>query len=192
MMPHIPFDIILKMICTSFVECSWRGALPCTVSWQSGPKPVGLWRVKYICFCYLPLFGPTSSVKRCSVLPLPTRQDTFMENYFTSQRDNIFRNVEVLIYIFDVESRELEKDMHYYQSCLEAILQNSPDAKIFCLVHKMDLVQEDQRDLVSVTFWRVVFSSAVYLFVDLTEAHKQTLDSQVQSRHKLLSLAFVW
>ena len=38
--------------------------------------------------------------------------------------------------------------MHWYQSCLEAILQNSPDAKIFCLTHKMDLIQEDQRDLV--------------------------------------------
>lgn len=83
-----------------------------------------------------------------TVSPLNIRQDTFMENYFTSQRDNIFRNVEVLIYVFDVESRELEKDMHYYQSCLEAILQNSPDAKVFCLVHKMDLVQEDQRDVV--------------------------------------------
>ena len=46
-----------------------------------------------------------------------------MENYFTTQRDNVFRNVEVLIYVFDVESREVEKDMHYYQSCLEAILQ---------------------------------------------------------------------
>jgi len=46
----------------------------------------------------------------------------------------------VLIYVFDVESRELEKDMHYYQSCLEALLANSKDAKIFCLVHKMDLV----------------------------------------------------
>ena len=75
-----------------------------------------------------------------------------MENYFTSQRDNIFRNVEVLIYVFDVESRELEKDMHYYQTCLEAILQNSPDAKIFCLIHKMDLVQEDQRDQVRSLF----------------------------------------
>lgn len=100
-----------------------------------------------------------------------------MENYFASQRDHIFRNVEVkssysphlislkqkvitnnlsientntkvLIYVFDVESREIEKDMHYYQSCLEAILQNSKEAKIFCLVHKMDLVQEDQRDQV--------------------------------------------
>ena len=50
--------------------------------------------------------------------------------------------------MFDVESRELEKDLHYYQSCLEAILQNSPDAKIFCLVHKMDLVQEDQREVI--------------------------------------------
>ncbi|XP_023715393.1 ras-related GTP-binding protein A isoform X1 [Cryptotermes secundus] len=75
-------------------------------------------------------------------------QEAFMENYFASQRDNIFRNVEVLIYVFDVESRELDRDMHYYQSCLEAILQNSHEAKIFCLVHKMDLVQEDQRDII--------------------------------------------
>eukprot|EP00095_Tigriopus_kingsejongensis_P000285 snap_masked-scaffold816_size93094-processed-gene-0.8 protein:Tk00285 transcript:snap_masked-scaffold816_size93094-processed-gene-0.8-mRNA-1 annotation:"ras-related gtp-binding protein a" len=75
-------------------------------------------------------------------------QEAFMENYFASQRENIFRNVEVMIYVFDVESRELEKDMHYYQSCLDAILQNSPNAKIFCLIHKMDLVQEDQRDMI--------------------------------------------
>ena len=73
-----------------------------------------------------------------------------METYFTSQRDNVFRNVEVLIYVFDVESREVEKDMHYYQSCLEAIMQNSPGAKVFCLIHKMDLIPEDQRKMVSV------------------------------------------
>ena len=91
-----------------------------------------------------------------------------MENYFTSQRDNIFRNVEVLIYVFDVESRELEKDMHYYQSCLEAILQNSPDAKVFCLVHKMDLVQEDQRDLVRRVGGRPSHSTvSVCLFVKM-------------------------
>jgi Ras-related GTP-binding protein A/B len=70
-------------------------------------------------------------------------QESFMESYIASQRENIFRNVEVLIYVFDVESRELERDFHYYQSCLEAILHNSPDAKIFCLIHKMDLIQQD-------------------------------------------------
>ena len=71
-----------------------------------------------------------------------------MESYFASQRDHIFSSVEVLIYVFDVESRDLEKDFEYYQSCLEAIIKNSPEAKVFCLVHKMDLVQDDKRDLV--------------------------------------------
>lgn len=80
--------------------------------------------------------------------PTLYRQEAFMETYFTTQRDNVFRNVEVLIYVFDVESREVDKDMHYYQSCLEAILQNSPDAKVFCLIHKMDLLPEDQRQMV--------------------------------------------
>lgn len=89
-----------------------------------------------------------------------------MENYIASQRDHIFRNVEVLIYVFDVESREYEKDMHYYVSCLEAISQHSKDAKVFCLIHKMDLVQEDQRELVC---------SILSLFLKFTE--KLTNDS---------------
>lgn len=72
-------------------------------------------------------------------------QDAFMENYLESQRDHIFRNVEVLIYVFDIESREVKKDMGYYQSCLDALAQNSKNAKIFCLIHKMDLIPEDQR-----------------------------------------------
>jgi len=76
------------------------------------------------------------------------RQESFMESYIASQRESIFRNVEVLIYVFDVESRELERDFHYYQSCLEAILQNSADAKIFCLIHKMDLIHQDEADRV--------------------------------------------
>ena len=68
-----------------------------------------------------------------------------MENFLN---DNIFRNVEVLIYVFDVESKSMEfdKDLFYYQSCLESIQKSSPDAKVFCLVHKMDLVEENKRD----------------------------------------------
>ena len=37
--------------------------------------------------------------------------EAFMENYLQSQRDHIFKNVEVLIYVFDVESREFDRDM---------------------------------------------------------------------------------
>lgn len=36
-------------------------------------------------------------------------QEAFMECYFATQKDNIFKNVEVLIYVFDAESREIEK-----------------------------------------------------------------------------------
>lgn len=75
-------------------------------------------------------------------------QDQFMQNYIGARRDNIFTDVAVLIYVFDVESRELEKDREYYRKCLEAITQSSPKAKIVCLIHKIDLIEEDRRDVI--------------------------------------------
>lgn len=66
-----------------------------------------------------------------------------MENYFASQRDHIFKNVEVLIYVFDVESPTFHTlDLNTFSTCVEAIQQNSPAAKVFCLIHKMDLVRD--------------------------------------------------
>eukprot|EP01103_Thecamoeba_quadrilineata_P010340 TRINITY_DN2202_c0_g1_i1.p1 TRINITY_DN2202_c0_g1~~TRINITY_DN2202_c0_g1_i1.p1 ORF type:complete len:314 (-),score=46.06 TRINITY_DN2202_c0_g1_i1:84-947(-) len=75
-------------------------------------------------------------------------QDHFMENYFTNQRDNIFRSVAVLIYVFDVESKEPQKDIRDFQNCIDALMQHSPDSKIFCLIHKMDLLTEEQGERV--------------------------------------------
>jgi Ras-related GTP-binding protein A/B len=72
-------------------------------------------------------------------------QDSFMEKYFESQRDQIFRNVEVLIYVFDVESPEREKDLQYFKRCLSAVQENSKECQIFCLIHKMDTIGEDRR-----------------------------------------------
>ncbi|KAF8564188.1 hypothetical protein P879_10335 [Paragonimus westermani] len=71
-------------------------------------------------------------------------QDGFMESYFVNQRETIFRNVEVLIYVFDIDNQEVTKDLSYYRSCVEAVNQNSPGAKIFCLIHKTDLVNKSQ------------------------------------------------
>eukprot|EP01127_Copromyxa_protea_P009904 TRINITY_DN2372_c0_g1_i1.p1 TRINITY_DN2372_c0_g1~~TRINITY_DN2372_c0_g1_i1.p1 ORF type:complete len:293 (-),score=52.71 TRINITY_DN2372_c0_g1_i1:101-979(-) len=73
-------------------------------------------------------------------------QERFFENYLTSQREHIFSNVEVLLYVFDVSSEEFESDLEYYQGALQAIKEFSPEAKIFCLIHKMDLISEDERD----------------------------------------------
>lgn len=71
-----------------------------------------------------------------------------MEQYFQSQKDQIFKNVEVLIYVFEVVSKEPEKDLDYYKNCLKALEDLSSGAKIFCLIHKMDLISESMRDKV--------------------------------------------
>lgn len=75
-------------------------------------------------------------------------QEAFMDSYLTRQRDTIFKDVGVLIYVFDVESRDVEKDRGYYMDCLGACRKNSPDAEIFVLLHKMDLL-ENRRDPVA-------------------------------------------
>ena len=82
-------------------------------------------------------------------------QGLFMEQYFASQRNQIFKNVGVLIYVFDIaakdnssESVEAGKDMEYYKNCLKALEELSPDAHIFCLIHKMDLIPDSKREAV--------------------------------------------
>ena len=73
-------------------------------------------------------------------------QDMFMEQYFQAQREQIFRNVEVLIFVFDVTSKEFAQDLEHYESCLQALTDLSSKSKIFCLVHKMDLVPDADRE----------------------------------------------
>lgn len=75
-------------------------------------------------------------------------QDAFYESYFESRREDIFRNVAVLIYVFDIESRDLGKDMAYYDNTVQALSEYSPDAQICCLIHKMDLIPEADRERV--------------------------------------------
>lgn len=52
----------------------------------------------------------------------------------------------VLIYVFDIESRDFERDLMTYNAVVKALEEYSPHAKVFCLVHKMDLVQRDFRE----------------------------------------------
>lgn len=69
-----------------------------------------------------------------------------MENYFASQRDHIFKNVEVLIYVFDVESPTFStQDLETFSNCIDAMRENSSSAKVFCLIHKMDLVPDAEK-----------------------------------------------
>ncbi|KAH8117027.1 Gtr1/RagA G protein conserved region-domain-containing protein [Phellopilus nigrolimitatus] len=74
-------------------------------------------------------------------------QDSFMDSYLSTQRSTIFQHVGVLIYVFDVESREMDKDLVYYRDCLDALKKYSPDAVVFLLVHKMDLVRASKKGI---------------------------------------------
>ena len=68
-----------------------------------------------------------------------------MDSYLTTQRGTIFKQVGVMIYVFDVESRETLKDLEYYRDCMTGLQQYSPDAAVFLLIHKMDLVREPRQ-----------------------------------------------
>ncbi|KAL2754833.1 hypothetical protein ACRALDRAFT_1057629 [Sodiomyces alcalophilus JCM 7366] len=75
-------------------------------------------------------------------------QEAFMENYLSQQRVHVFSNVGVLIYVFDIESRDVDRDLATYVSILSALLQYSPQARIYVLIHKMDLVAPALREAV--------------------------------------------
>lgn len=61
------------------------------------------------------------------------------------QADNVFSNVGVLIYVFDIESREFDRDLTTFKSIIGALAERSSAALVFCLIHKMDLVQDYAR-----------------------------------------------
>ncbi|KAK0619654.1 Gtr1/RagA G protein conserved region-domain-containing protein [Immersiella caudata] len=75
-------------------------------------------------------------------------QEAFMENYLSQQRAHVFSNVGVLIYVFDTESRDVERDLATYVNIISALVQYSREAKVFVLIHKMDLIQPSTREAV--------------------------------------------
>lgn len=70
-----------------------------------------------------------------------------MESYLAGQSSTIFQNVGVLIYVFDVESGEMDKDIQYYSDCLDALQKYSPEASMFLLIHKLDLVRNSRKSV---------------------------------------------
>lgn len=80
-------------------------------------------------------------------------QDVFMDNFLNNTNDNnnnssssnIFKKCEVLIHVFDVESKEVAKDINTFKRVLQNLSKFSPNVKIFILIHKIDLVQSNKR-----------------------------------------------
>lgn len=115
-------------------------------------------------------------------------QQSFIENYLNKQKDFIFSNVAVLIYVLDVSSLsaaqekrvdgiavpksannasngsasglngsqstkgktdwDKESVLAYFLDCVVALKKLSPDAKLFCMLHKSDLINQDMKEQV--------------------------------------------
>lgn len=80
------------------------------------------------------------------LIPLLPSQDSFVESYLTNQRSHVFTSVAVMIFVFDVSSKEPQSDMHSFASTIRALREYSPNSKLFVLIHKMDLVPMDKKE----------------------------------------------
>ncbi len=71
-----------------------------------------------------------------------------MRQWFTTKKEEIFNQVEVLIYVFDIEKEgeKFDEDMRDYSLCVQNLKQLSPEAKVFILIHKLDRIPEHQKE----------------------------------------------
>ena len=103
-------------------------------------------------------------------------QDAFMDSYLSTQRSTIFQHVGVLIYVFEVSTHDAAKDAAYYRDCLDALQKYSPEAGVFLLVHKMDLVTGDRTALLERRTRELqAESGAVRITVFGTSIHDESL-----------------
>jgi len=77
-------------------------------------------------------------------------QKKFLVNYFHSQKQQIFRGVKILIFVFDVESITNEAnqsaDIDEFETTVQNVEEFNPDARVFVLIHKMDLIPDEDLD----------------------------------------------
>lgn len=74
-------------------------------------------------------------------------QKNFMRQYFTTFKETIFKNVEVLIYVFDVDNDvKINDHLADFQEALSILKTYSPTATVFVLIHKMDKIKESEKE----------------------------------------------
>jgi len=77
--------------------------------------------------------------------------------------------------VFDVTSKDFTGDLAHYESCLNALSELSKQAKSFCLVHKMDLLADNQRDKIFQEKKKAILDKSGKDFRDKTECFKTSI-----------------
>lgn len=76
-------------------------------------------------------------------------QNEFIRQYLESKREQIFGCVEILVFVIEAERSSKQSqnndDLTYFEDCIKALEENSPNAKVVVLIHKMDLVSDHRK-----------------------------------------------
>lgn len=78
-------------------------------------------------------------------------QNEFIKQYFESKREQIFSCVEILVFVIEAErskNNTNNDDLKYFEDCIKALEEFSVKAKVFVLIHKMDLVPDHKKQTV--------------------------------------------
>ncbi|MHA2053234.1 MAG: ADP-ribosylation factor-like protein [Candidatus Hodarchaeales archaeon] len=77
-------------------------------------------------------------------------QESFISVFVGEQAEFIFSGVSILIWVVDVSNFDaVSTSKFYFDHAVTRLAEFSPDAVIFCLFHKMDLLLPDMREQVS-------------------------------------------
>lgn len=79
-------------------------------------------------------------------------QLALLPEYFQKENLGMYENVRVLIFVIEAEKFQKNnngnEDLDYFQRCIDMLDLYSKDAKVFCLINKMDLIRTDRRNFV--------------------------------------------
>ncbi|CAO1622555.1 unnamed protein product [Parajaminaea phylloscopi] len=81
-------------------------------------------------------------------------QQAYVDSYLDDRKSQVFKDVGAFVYVFDMGNSSdqgddhddgWEADFRYWKDCIRLLSQHSPQAHVFCLLHKMDLVESSRR-----------------------------------------------
>ena len=76
-------------------------------------------------------------------------QESFISVFVGEQAEFIFSSVAIFIWVMDVSNFDVvSTSKFYFDLAQKRLLEYSPNASIFCLLHKMDLLLPDMKDTV--------------------------------------------
>lgn len=72
-----------------------------------------------------------------------------MNNFPTGDQGEIFSDVDIFVYVLDINNQVTDEDLTLFQTFLKALSKTSPSAIVYCLIHQQGLPQENADDKVS-------------------------------------------